>query len=102
MEKLTFVTEDQESVDFYIIEETRVNGINYLLVTESEDEEDEEAEAYILKDTSKAEDTEAVYEFVESPYLHAPLLHPLLLQQHNHLSYPWIKCPYRYYQCFSR
>ena len=66
MEKLTFVTEDQESVDFYIIEETRVNGINYLLVTESEDEEDEEAEAYILKDTSKAEDTDAVYEFVES------------------------------------
>ena len=66
MEQLTFVTEDQESVDFYIIEETRVNGINYLLVTESEDEEDEEAEAYILKDTSKAEDTEAVYEFVES------------------------------------
>ena len=66
MEKLTFVTEDQESVDFYIIEETRVNGINYFLVTESEDEEDEEAEAYILKDTSKAEDTEAVYEFVES------------------------------------
>ena len=66
MEKLTFVTEDQESVDFYIIEETRVNGINYLLVTESEDEEDEEAEDYILKDTSKAEDTEAVYEFVES------------------------------------
>ena len=66
MENLTFVTEDQESVDFYIIEETRVNGINYLLVTESEDEEDEEAEAYILKDTSKAEDTEAVYEFVES------------------------------------
>lgn len=66
MEKLTFVTEDQESVDFYIIEETRVNGIDYLLVTESEDEEDEEAEAYILKDTSKAEDTEAVYEFVES------------------------------------
>ena len=66
MEKLTFVTEDQESVDFYIIEETRVNGINYLLVTESEDEADEEAEAYILKDTSKAEDTEAVYEFVES------------------------------------
>lgn len=66
MEKLTFVTEEQESVDFYIIEETRVNGINYLLVTESEDEEDEEAEAYILKDTSKAEDTEAVYEFVES------------------------------------
>lgn len=49
MEKLTFVTEDQESVDFYIIEETRVNGINYLLVTESEDEEDEEAGGLYFK-----------------------------------------------------
>ena len=68
MEKLTFVTEDQESVDFYIIEETRVNGINYLLVTESEDEEDEEAEAYILKDTSKAEDTEACVLMRENIY----------------------------------
>lgn len=65
MEKLTFVTDENESVDFYIIEETRVSGINYLLVTDSDDEEDEEAEAYILKDTSSAEDAEAVYEFVE-------------------------------------
>lgn len=65
MEKLTFVTDGEESVDFYIIEETRVNGMNYLLVTDSEDEEDDEAEAYILKDTSKAADAEAVYEFVE-------------------------------------
>lgn len=63
MEKLTFVTEDNENVEFNIIEETRINGVNYLLVSESED--DAEAEAYILKDTSKAEDTEAVYEFVE-------------------------------------
>ncbi|MCI6163621.1 MAG: DUF1292 domain-containing protein [Lachnospira sp.] len=63
MEKLTFVTEDNENVEFYVIEETRINGVNYLLVSESED--DAEAEAYILKDTSKAEDTEAVYEFVE-------------------------------------
>ena len=72
MEKLTFVTEDQESVDFYIIEETRVNGINYLLVTESEDEEDEEAEAYILKDTSKAEDTDRITT-AEAPILAASL-----------------------------
>lgn len=65
MEKLTFITEDMESVDFYILEETRVNGTNYLLVTDSEDEEAEETEAYILKDTSAPEETEAVYEFVE-------------------------------------
>jgi hypothetical protein len=63
MEKIQFVTDDNEVVDFYILEETRINGINYILVTDSED--DEEAEAYILKDTSSEESIEASYEFVE-------------------------------------
>lgn len=36
----------------------------YLLVTDSE-EDDEEGECYILKDQSKAEDADALYEFVE-------------------------------------
>ena len=57
MEKLEFIDENGEKTQFYVIEETRINGINYLLVSES-DNEDEEAEAYILKDTSD-------YEFVE-------------------------------------
>lgn len=65
MEKLTFVTDDNDNVDLYIIEETRANGINYLLVSDSDDEEDVDAQCYILKDTSAAEDEEAVYEFVE-------------------------------------
>lgn len=65
MEKLTFVTEDDMEVEFCIIEETRINGVNYLLVTDSEDEEEDEAEAFIFKDISKAEDSEAVYEPVE-------------------------------------
>jgi uncharacterized protein YrzB (UPF0473 family) len=65
MEKLTFVTDDNESVDFFVIEETRINGMNYLLVTDSDDEDDNEAEAYILKDTSSAKDLDAAYEFVE-------------------------------------
>ena len=65
MEKLTFVTDDNDNVDLYIIEETRANGINYLLVSDSDDEEDGDAQCYILKDTSAAEDEEAVYEFVE-------------------------------------
>ena len=64
MEKIVFTTEDNEEVSLYIIEQTRINGINYLLVTES-DEDDEEAEAFILKDTSSDSDAEAVYEFVE-------------------------------------
>ena len=55
MEKLTFMTDDNDSVELYIIEETRANGVNYLLVTDSDDEEDGDAQCYILKDTSAAE-----------------------------------------------
>lgn len=65
MEKLTFVTDDNENVELYIIEETRANGVNYLFVTDSSDEEDTDAECYILKDTSSEADADAVYEFVE-------------------------------------
>ena len=61
---ITLETEDGERVDFYVLEETRINGTNYLLVTDSE-EDDEEGECYILKDQSKAEDADALYEFVE-------------------------------------
>lgn len=64
-EMITLETDDGESVDFYVLEETRINGMNYLMVTDAE-EDDEDGECYILKDVSKAEDSEAVYEFVES------------------------------------
>ena len=57
MEKINFVTDDNEEVEF--------NGYNYILVTDSQDEDDEEAEAYILKDVSDSADPEAAYEFVE-------------------------------------
>lgn len=63
MEQLEFITDDNEKVIFYILEETRVNGMNYILVSESDDEE---AECYILKDVSSQEESEAVYEFVEN------------------------------------
>lgn len=65
MEKITFITEENESVEFFVIEETKINGMNYLLVTDSDDESDEEAAAYILKDLSKEADADAIYEFVE-------------------------------------
>lgn len=64
-EKITLQTEDGEFVDFYVLEETRINGMNYLMVTDSEDDE-EDGECYILKDVSKAEDSDVVYEFVEN------------------------------------
>ena len=64
-EKITLQTEDGEFVDFYVLEETRINGMNYLMVTDSEDD-GEDGGGYILKDVSKAEDSDAVYEFVEN------------------------------------
>lgn len=64
MEKLGFVDENGDNKEFYVVEETRINGINYLLVTES-DNEDEDADAYILKDVSEAVSEEALYEFIE-------------------------------------
>ncbi len=63
MEKIEFITDDNEVVNFYILEETRINGVNYILVTDSE--EDEDAEAFILKDTSSSQSMEASYEFIE-------------------------------------
>lgn len=64
MDRITIKSEDGEEIGFFVLEQTRMNGMDYLLVTETEDES-EDAEAYILKDVSRGEDTEAVYEFVE-------------------------------------
>jgi len=63
-EKITLQADDGEPVDFYVLEETRINGMNYLMVTDAQDGED--GECYILKDVSRAEDSDAVYEFVEN------------------------------------
>lgn len=63
MEKIKFTFEDtNEEVEFFVLEQTRVSGQNYILVTDSEEDE---AECLILKDTSAAEDTESLYEVVE-------------------------------------
>ena len=61
--KITLVTDDGGAVDFYVLEETRINGMSYLLVTDAAD--DEEGECYILKDLSESGDADALYEFVE-------------------------------------
>lgn len=64
MEKITFSPEGTagEAVDFYVLEETRIGGINYILVT---DEEDGDGEALILRDESKDGEEESVYTIVE-------------------------------------
>ena len=62
--KITLVTDDGGAVDFYVLEETRINGMSYMLVTDAADD-DEEGECYILKDLSESDDADALYEFVE-------------------------------------
>ena len=62
--KITLATDDGGAVDFYVLEETRINGMSYLLVTDAADD-DEEGECYILKDLSESDDADALYEFVE-------------------------------------
>ncbi len=62
MDKITFCPDDGEAVDFYVLEQTRLGGIDYILVTDSMDDD---GEALILKDISAPEDTEALYEIVD-------------------------------------
>ena len=63
MEKILFTGENGEMVEFFVIEEAKLNGTNYLLVTENED--DDEAMAYIMKQVARTSDKDLTYEFVE-------------------------------------
>ncbi|MDE6957830.1 MAG: DUF1292 domain-containing protein [Lachnospiraceae bacterium] len=62
MEKIKFVFDETEEVEFFVLEQTKISGISYLLVTDSMDDG---AECLILRDTSSASDAESVYEIVE-------------------------------------
>ncbi len=63
MEKITFMPDGEAAVDFYVLEQTVIGGVNYILVTDAEDGED--GEAYILKAESGEESEEQVYRIVE-------------------------------------
>lgn len=63
MEKIKFMSEGmKEEVDFFVLEQTKVNGTSYILVTDSEEDD---AECLILKDISRPEETDSIYEIVE-------------------------------------
>ena len=62
MEKIKFMSEEMQETDFYVLEQTKVNGVSYILVTDSEEDD---AECLILKETSAEDDKESVYEIVE-------------------------------------
>ena len=58
LEKITFRPEGEEPVEFYVLEQTRIGGHNYILVT---DVEEGDGDALILKDMSQdGEELEAV------------------------------------------
>ena len=61
MEKIVFQTETEESVEFYVLEQTRLGGIDYILVT---DTTEDDAEALILRDMSQSGEEQALYEIV--------------------------------------
>lgn len=63
---IPFVTDDGEELELYVLEQTKLNGINYLLVADTLDEEDDDVEVYIMKASEEKEGEEfASYEFVE-------------------------------------
>lgn len=62
MEKIKFMSEDMQEEAFYVLEQTTINAVNYLLVADSEEDE---AQCLILKETPSAEKGESVYEIVE-------------------------------------
>lgn len=62
--QIVFIGDHDEEIVFTVIEQTKVNGCQYLLVTEANVDE-EESDAYILKDVSEEAATDAIYEMVE-------------------------------------
>ncbi len=65
-EVIPFVTDDGEELELYVLEQTKLNGLNYLLVADTLDEEDDDVTVYIMKETAAKEGEEfASYEFVE-------------------------------------
>ena len=57
------LTDTEEKEEFYIIEQTRINNINYILVADSLEDE---AQAYILRENYGDGDTgETVYTIVD-------------------------------------
>jgi uncharacterized protein YrzB (UPF0473 family) len=61
LEKITFHPEGEDPVDFFVLEQTKIGGVEYILVT---DYEDGDGEALILKDISENGGEERVYAIV--------------------------------------
>ena len=63
MQSINFITDEGEEIPFYIIEQTTLAGKDFLLVTDSDTQENE-AQVYIMQEISDQDD-QTIYEFVE-------------------------------------
>lgn len=61
LEKIAFLDDENNEVELYVIDETKVGGVNYLLVSETDDED---GLCYIFKEVCE-DDEEVSYEPVE-------------------------------------
>lgn len=62
MEKIKFMMDTHESVEFYVLEQTKLRGNQYILVT---DTEEGDGDALILKEVTSGDGkAESVYEVV--------------------------------------
>lgn len=61
LEKIMFHPDGEEPVEFYVLEQTRIGGVNYILVT---DVEEGDGDALIMKDVSGDGEEEGVFTIV--------------------------------------
>ena len=61
LEKITFNPDGEDPIEFFVLEQTRIGGVSYVLVT---DFEEGDGEALILKDISKDGEEESVFMIV--------------------------------------
>lgn len=63
MEKVKFMDPDtDECVEFYVVEQTTIRNMNYLMVTV---DEDGDSDAFILRELPSEDDSDVTYEMVD-------------------------------------
>lgn len=66
LQTVPFTTEDGTVVELLVMEETTLQGVHYILVTDEADPDRDEADVMIMKETQQKETDEiAVYDIVE-------------------------------------
>lgn len=65
METIVMQGENGDQIELEVLETTRLGGVDYYLVCDTSEEDEEYVVTYIMKDVSKVDEETSVYEFVE-------------------------------------